>query len=266
MAEILMAEHKGEAAAAKYSAVAESYRVRGEPGRAASIMTEVLRLSPLDLSVRQKLINLLLEQGNVSEALGHYTELADTYYQLTDVDSAHTAYKAALQLAQQSGGDKSWSVKILHKIADIDMQRLAWRDALKDYEQIKTIAPTDQKARALLVDLHYRMGNAAQALAEVDLYIRQLTTIGQAAKALGLLDELMQSYPDDAALLGRLAKLYVDVGRKAEAIAQFDRLGELQLQAGDNAGAARSIQTIIDLGPEDPGSYRQLLDQLRGQS
>jgi tetratricopeptide (TPR) repeat protein len=266
MAEILMAERKTDAAATKYSTVAEAYRVRGEPGRAAGIMAEVLRLSPLNLEVRKKLIDMLLEQGNVPEALGHFMELADTYYQLTDVDAAHAAYHSALQLAQRSGGDKSWSVKILHKIADIDMQRLAWRDALKDYEQIKTMAPTDDKARAMLVDLHYRLGNAKQALAEVDLYIRQLTTIGQGAKALGLLDELVQNYPDDAGLLGRLAKLYADVGRKAEAVAQYDRLGEIQLQSGDNTAAAQTIQAIINLGPEDPSGYQQLLAQLQGKS
>ena len=71
----------------------------------------------------------------------------------------------------------------------------------------------------LLRGLHLRLGNARQAAAEVDLYLKQLLTIGQGAKAISLPEELLQNYPDQAALISRLARLYQDQGRRPEAIA-----------------------------------------------
>jgi len=63
--------------------------------------------------------------------------------------------------------------------------------------------------------------------------------------------------------VARLGRLYQDTGRRAEAIAQYDRLGELQLQAGHTAQAAETIRTILTLQPDDPGAYEQLLGELQ---
>jgi len=37
-------------------------------------------------------------------------------------------------------------------MADIDVQSLDWREALRIYEQIKTMKPDDPRARASLID------------------------------------------------------------------------------------------------------------------
>jgi len=263
MAEILMAENKTDAAIAKLSAVAESYRMRGEAGRATRVIQDVLRMRPFDVGLRGKLIETLNDQGKVEEAVAQYIDLADTYYQLADTDSARTTYTDALKLAQQPGVNKSWSVRILHQMADIDMQRLAWRDALKAGEQIRAIAPDDVKARGMLVDLNFRMGNDRSAIAEIDSYIKFALGANQIAQAVALLEEISVNHSESAAIVARLAKLYNDQGRKAEAIVQYDRLGEIQLNAGENAQAVETIKTIIALGPDDPSAYQELLAQIQ---
>jgi len=68
--------------------VAQTYRARGELVRAGRITQQVLRLSPLDVSMRSWLIELLVEQHKTEEALQQFFELADTYYQLADLESA----------------------------------------------------------------------------------------------------------------------------------------------------------------------------------
>jgi len=262
IAEILAAEQKQEAAIAKYAAIAATYHIRGETLRAAKIMQQVLRLSPLDVKMRSKLIELLMEQGHAEEALNQYLDLADTYYQLADLESARTTYAEALTLAQKSP-TPTWSVRILHAMGDIDLQRLAWREALRVFEQIKLLAPGDAKANEALVDLYFRMGNAKQAIAQLDDYLRQLLGSGKAVQAINLLEELVGGQPKERALVARLGRLYQDQGRKAEAIAQYDRLGEMQLEAGEKTQAVETIRTIIALGPENPAGYQQLLAQLQ---
>ena len=263
MAEILTAENKPVAAAAKYAVIAESYRQRGEMGRAARIMQQVLRLNPLDLGVRNQLIDMYLDQGKLEDALGQYVELADAHAALADLTTGRATYADALRVAQENRLDSSWSVRILHKICDIDMQLLNWREALKEYEQITTLAPGDEKARLLLIDLHFRLGNPRAALGELDVLLKQLLAARNVSRAASVLEELATNYPDEAQITERLARTYQNMGRKLDAIAQYERLADQQLNAGGNAQAAETIKTIIALRPDDPAAYQELLAQIQ---
>jgi tetratricopeptide (TPR) repeat protein len=263
IAEILSAEDKQPAAIEKYRAVADTYRMRGELTRATAIAQQVLRLSPLDVSMRSWLIELLVEQHKIEDALQQFADLANTYYQLADLESARNTYADALILAQQNNLSKEARVSLLHKMGDIDLQRLNWREAQSVYEQIKSLAPDDGPARATLIDLLFRLGNSKQGLAETDLYLRQLLAGRDTARAIEVLAEMAETHSKESGLVARLARLYQDTGRRAEAIAQYDRLGELQLQAGQTAQAADTIRTILTLGPDDTQPYAQLLDELQ---
>jgi len=262
MAEILVAENKTEAANVKYTVIAEAYRHRGELGRAARIMQQVMRLNPFDLNIRNRVIDMYLDQGKLEDALGQYIELADTHVALTDLATGRATYMDALQVAADNHLDTTWSVRILHKLGDLDMQLLSWREAVKEYEQIRTLAPGDEKARTMLIDLNFRLGNPKAAIAELDNFLKQLLAARNALKAIAVLEELSANYPEDTAVLTRLARMYQDMGRKVDAISQYEKLGELQLNAGQNAQAAETIKTIIALGPDDPEQYQELLAQI----
>ena len=263
MAEILAAENKTPAAIDKYAMIAQTYRARGELVRAARIAQQVLRLSPLDVSMRAWLIEVFVEQHKIEAALQQFFDLAETYYQLADLESARNTYADALILAQQNNAGPDWSVRLLHKMGDIDLQRLNWHEAQHVYEQIKALAPGDEPARATLIDLLFRLDSGKPALAETDSYLRQLLTARNTAAAISLLEEMVETHSNEAGLVARLGRLYQDTGRRTEAIAQYDRLGELQLQAGQTAQAADTIRTILSLKPDDPAAYQQLLNELQ---
>jgi tetratricopeptide (TPR) repeat protein len=147
-------------------------------------------------------------------------------------------------------------------MGDLDLQRLDWRQALRLYEQIKNLEPSDQKARSMLIDINHRLGQSRQALAEADDMLRYFASAGRLPKAVEVLEELVRSQPEEVGVRARLARIYHEMGRKAEAIAQLDSIGEIQLQAGNRAEAAKTIQSIISLGPDDAAGYRQLLAEI----
>lgn len=261
MAEILVAENRPEMAADKYKVIANTYQVRGEAARASRLLQQALKLNPMDIAARRQLISLLNSQGRTEEALLQYGELADMYYDLADLETARETYAEGLKVAQQSG-NRQWSVNLLHRLGDIHMQRLAWRDALRVYEQVRQLMPNDEKARIALIDLHYRLNNPRSALAELDAYLKLMVSQRNLATPTVVLEELLNSYPDDPQLIARLARLYQEQGRKTDAIARYDQLADIQLQQGQNDQAKETLRVILALGPDDPTLYRQLLDQL----
>ena len=119
------------------------------------------------------------------------------------------------------------------------------------------------QARITLIDLNYRLGEWRQAVTETDDAVKYFAGAGQLAAGIEVLAQLVQSHPSELALRSLLARAYQETGHKAEAIAQLDAIGDLQLQAGRRADAVRTIQAIIALGPANVPEYQQLLAELQ---
>jgi len=248
----------------KFEVVAHSYSVRGEANQAVNLLRRVVQLAPMDLAARTRLIDQLLARGQIDEALAEYLELAETYYRLAELDLARKTYATALRQAQQSNNNRSWSLQILRRMADIDVQRLDWRQALRVYEQIRTLQPDDLDSRKQIIELNLRLNQMAQAEAELDNYLNYLEGLGRRAEAIDLLESLVEDSPSQPMLRSHLAEEYRRTGRVQDAIEQLDALGELLLDAGDKAGAIRALQTIIALNPPNVADFKAALEQLQG--
>ena len=230
--ELLLKENHTQEAIQKLLIVAQVYSVRGETDQAIGLLRRIIQLNPMDLTIRNRLIEALIGQGNVDEGIREYLDLADTYYRLTEFDSARKTYMLALRQAQQSNASRKWSTKILMRIADIDMQRMDWRQALRVFEQIRILQPDDEKARLNLIDINYRIGQENSGLIELDSYIRFLEDKGQAEKAVQFLTELIVDRPTKIDLHRRLAELYQKTAQTEKAIEVMDTMGELLVERG----------------------------------
>lgn len=261
--DLLLKENHLAEAVAKYIVVARTYKSRGEIHRAVDLYRKVTQLAPMDLNARKRLIELLVARDQLEEAVQEYIHLAEVYYNLADLEMARKTYKEALRLAQQPRVDRQWRVKILHLMADIDLQSLEWRQALRIFEQIRTLKPDDEPSRLSLIELNYRLGQEQAALAEVDNYINYLVGVHRADQAVVFLEKLVSDYPQHNALRSRLGDAYRLNGRKADALRVYDELGEACLEAGDRAGAIRAVEAILALNPDNKNDYLSLLSQLR---
>ncbi len=264
IAQILLAEKRLQESTDKFRLIAETYMIRGQNDRAASILNEVLQVAPMDLAVRGTLIELLRKEERWDAVLEQYIDLADAYYQLTDFDKARETYEETRRLAERQGAPNEQIIHILHRIADIDVSRLDLRQALRTYEQIRSMAPEDERTRKALMDLNYRLNNRAEAIRELDMLMRLYAQQRRPDLIVQVLEEQVALYPDEMALRSRLAAFYAHVGRRQEAVAQLDTLGELQLDAGMHKEAAQTIRQIIALNPPGIEDYQRLLSQLGG--
>jgi tetratricopeptide (TPR) repeat protein len=264
MAEIMIREGRVRNAIGKYNMVAKTYLVRGENDRAASILSEVLEMAPLDISVRQSLIELLEAEERWNDVIDQYIDLADTYHQLGNFDLSRETFNLAERTANRVNSPVEKIVRIKHRMADIDQVRLDMRRAQKGYEEIVQLNPDDERAHRMLVDLNYRSANQIEAIRRLDQLLSIYARKKEINKITQLLEELVTLYPNDTGLRSRLGSIYVQLKRKSEAIVQFDALGELQLEAGLHKDAANTIRKIIGLNPDGLDDYRRLLAQLGG--
>jgi tetratricopeptide (TPR) repeat protein len=204
----------------------------------------------------------LTSHGKIDRALQQYLTMGDTYYQMAELDRAREKFNEALQLAPRGDPGKRWAVRILHRIGDIDMQRVDWRRAISVYEEIRELAPDDEKARITLIDLYYRFDRPTRAIVELDELVKALREGNKSQKILPVLEGIAQEHPKDIPIRTRLAQAYLNARDVEGALAQLDTLGELQIQAGRIDEARRTIQTILRLNPPNADAYRELMDQL----
>ncbi len=264
MAEIMMREGRVRQAINKYNTVARSYLVRDETERAASILTEVLEMAPLDISVRTSLIELLENQERHAEALDHYIDLAVTYNRLGNFDQAKESYLTAEKLARRTHAPVEKVVLIKTQLADMEQMRLDTRRATKLYEEIIEIAPDNEPAFRRLVDIYFSQGNQVEGTRRLDALLNIYAKKRQVSNIVQILQELVKTYPKDSGLRSRMAGIYRQLGRNQEAIEQLDALGELQLEAGLHRDAVNTIKQIIKLKPANLNDYKKLLSQLGG--
>jgi tetratricopeptide (TPR) repeat protein len=261
--ELLLTQDLVPEAIEKFLVVARSYSVRGEAGRAIETLHRVVSLSPMDLNARNELINQLITRGASSEAVEEYFKLAEVYYSLADLPNSRKAYVKALRLAQISNLDINWQVRVLHRIADIDIQSLNWRQAALIFKEVVKLKPDDEKGYAGLLDLNFRLGEGRQAIKELDNYIQYLKTNNRSSDAIRFLERQVEERPQQAAIRRRLGELYFMAGNLEKAVQQLDLTQEILTKSGDRAGAIAVIQRIIELNPPDVEQYRKMLQSLQ---
>lgn len=262
MGELLLRQNRNQAAIAKFTVVAETYAVRGEAKRATDLFQRIVEISPMDRASRNRLIRRLIEQGQVDQAIHEYIKLADVHYRLAQLDVARTTYENALRLAQQTNADPTWSARILKHMADIDMQRLDWRQAMRVYEQLRTLSPDDSDTRAHLIDLNVRLGQETQASAELDNFLTYLAGRAMEVKAANFLESLVTEHGEMHFARRRLAELYQQRGQTEDAIAQWDKVAEVMVTRGNHEAAKEAIRAILVLNPPNAEQYRTALQNL----
>jgi tetratricopeptide (TPR) repeat protein len=261
--ELLLQQGRTQDAVSKFLIVADLYNLRGEGTQAVRLLTRVTQMAPMDLKVRNRLIDILANQGKVREAIQECVKLAEVHYQMAELGKAREVYSSALRMAQQAKIERSLSVQLLYKIADIDLQRLDMRQAVRVFEQIRTLEPEDIEARLKLIDLDFRLAQDSPALSEVDGYVSLVENSGKRSKAIEFLKRAINEQPAKLELHKRLADVYVRDGKTVEAVEQFDMIADALLNANNQRGAIMILKTIIALNPPNVTDYQDALTQLQ---
>ncbi|MHC1781609.1 MAG: tetratricopeptide repeat protein [Anaerolineaceae bacterium] len=263
IADLLFQKKQIYDAVTKYLLIEKCYELRGEVNQAIRLMLRVEQMVPANLEVRNRLIELYFTLGRVDEAIQHYLDLADMYYHMADLEKARQTYLAVLRLSQKSRQNRTWTGKILHKIADIDMQRLEWREAIRILEQIRTMIPEDDEARASLVELNFRLGQDEAALAELDSAVAFFEKNQQVPSAVEFIVNAIIQRPEKRDLRSRLLVLSNRIGDVTAIVENLDHKADRLVETGNKPGAVSLLEVIISLYPPNVEDYKKVLENIK---
>ena len=262
MAELLITEGRAMEAVEKFLLIATAYNIRGETVQAITLLRRVTHLAPMDLSIRGMLIDLLKSVGRLDDAIQQYMDLANVYYLLAELDLARQTYQSALTLSQQSSSTRQWAVQVLNKLADIELQSLDWKQAIRIFEQLRSLQPQEPAPRATLISLHLQMGQDNTAMSELDSYLKLMEAPENATKCAHFLDSLLEDRPGEAGIQKRLMEFYTSRGQSAKAVEKLDALAEKLLKSEDKVNALATIKNIVALAPPNASEYQKLYNEL----
>jgi tetratricopeptide (TPR) repeat protein len=262
--DLLVKEGHLPGAVEKFITTADLYHARGETSQAISLLKRVTTIVSMDLEVRGKLIEFLNSQGRIEEVLNEYMDLAKVYYQLAELDMARKTCLTGAKLAQEAPNRQAWVVKFLNRIADIDMQRLDWRNAIKVYEQLCSMQPEEPSSRVKLIDLNLRLGQNVNAISEADSYVSYLQKGGQRDLPIGFLREMSKEHPDVLEFQRRLADLLIKDEKLPEAIKVLDYVAKTLVQSGNKNAAVETLKLILKLNPPNIQEYQNAINKLAG--
>lgn len=262
MGEILINEGRVAEAIEKFLIVTKLYMIRNDNASALRLLTRVTRLAPMDITVRKTLIELLRLENNYDEMIRQYMELANVHYLLADLVEARRAYHTALKLSRQVRSGREQSLKILNRLADIELQSLNWKEAILVYEQIRSLLPLDPAPRIALVDLYYRLKLNTAAINEVDAFLKLLEAEQKSPEIEKFLDDLLLEHPDNMDIHRRLAAFCVSQGQLVKAVAKLDALAEKLMEDKNTVASAEVIAQIIALDPPNKVDYEKLYQEI----
>jgi tetratricopeptide (TPR) repeat protein len=263
MGELLITEGRITEAVEKFLVICNLYIIRGESAQAIRLLSRVTKLAPMDLSIRSMLIDLLKSIGRIDDAIQQYIDLANVYYLLAELDMARQTYQAGLALAQKSSAVRDWSIQILNKLADIELQSLDWKQSIKYFEQLRSLDPMEPAPRATLIDLYLQIGIPQAAMNELDAYLKLVSTSEQPTKCVRFLDDLLQERPDNVEIQKRLVSYFQSKNQLPLAFEKLDALAEKCLGIENKVGALATLEHLISLQPPNVQEYQTLLQELK---
>jgi tetratricopeptide (TPR) repeat protein len=266
MGEILAKEGRIQDAVEKFLLTAELYSLRGETGQAIQLLNRVTQMAPMDLTIRSKLIELYGLQGRTEELIKQYIELGGIYYRLAELDMAKQTFMAGLRYAQESKNGKPLVIKILSRVADIDEQRFDWRNAVRVYEQLRTMQPEDVSTRSHLIDLDLRMGQINPAVSEFQGFVALLINTGRQAEALKFAKDFCKDHPDQTVIREQYVDMLVMSKQHKEAIAELEAILPLQTEDGNKQKVAETLQKLITLNAPKAAEYKAALQDMMKKS
>lgn len=133
-------------------------------------------------------------------------------------------------------------------------------NAIAEYEKIIKEDPKDVTVLNTIGDLYARVGQNEHAVMYFRKVADQYAQSGFTVKAIAVYKKLVKLQPNSSDNTFKLAELYTQQGLFNDARAQYMQIADGLLRSGDSNQAARVLQRILELDPENAHTQTKLAD------
>lgn len=268
-----------------YLAAADTLSKEGNKEKLLEIYEKILALSPSNIPLRNKVAEIYLKEGLISEAVKQYLHIARLYGEKGETEKAIDFYRKTLDtqplnreaILELNGlyertGDLARAIEQMKEAADLFPQdsdilvRFAelciaggmFAEAREYLGQIIEMEPGNIRARRLLGDMYVKEGDREKAWSE---YRSVLDDI--------LLDEnyedairLLESFKDiDRVETGkRLVSLHIQLGDSPRVVQELTALGEVFIGQGKKKEALNCYREALKTVPGDDSVKARVLE------
>jgi len=134
------------------------------------------------------------------------------------------------------------------------------QNAISEYEKVLKEDPKDLTVLNTVGDICARVGHMEQAAGYFKKVGDTYAAEGFTVKAIAMYKKLTKITPGVTDSIIRLAELYTVQGLYNDARAQYVQVAETYIKAGNNEGAAKTLQKILELDPENTAMQGKLAD------
>ncbi len=190
LAEILAKEGRSDEARAKYQTLAELSLARGDVARAEGFYRALLKISGDDIGDRSRLIDLLIKQNRIDDALEQYEILGDGQMRGGNFAKAAEKFAEGVRLAGRTSAVSPMAITLRHRLAEAHARQGDFKGALAAYQEIHQQSPNDERAQFHAIDLEFRLDQVGNALKDLEDLLTRYQTRSEPQKATAVLEEL----------------------------------------------------------------------------
>ena len=254
-----------------FSRIADHYREQEFRLKAIAMYRKIEKLNPRDPKTAKTLADLYAAQGLIVDARAQYLIVADAYsragdtkstlkvlHKIADLDPHNTNIRLKLAEGYLKEGMQAEAARTFVEAASRMLENGAFEESLNAYSKALELRPNDRATLKGLVSAHAALGTAEDA-AEI-------------------LEEVVAASPDDAELISMLAEAYIEaedasgaerairllMAQDASNYRRYIEVARIYLKAGDENESARVLGTIIEpmLAGREENDLLELVNEL----
>jgi pilus assembly protein FimV len=150
------------------------------------------------------------------------------------------------------------AVKVFTKIADHYSKDGFFLKAIAIYKKINKLDPSKLDVYARLADLYAKQGLAMEAKSQYQVLADYYLKHGDPSNAVTIYRKISELDPNSINVHVKLADLYVQVGKTAEALKEYDRVGRMLLKRAMLDEAVQVFRKALKIDPRNT----ELVDSL----
>ena len=275
-----------------FERLAQVYLTDGFNSKAIAIYKKIAKLAPNELAPLERLADLYVQQGVLSEARPLYLQIAEAHLKTNRAPKAVEVLHRLLEVEPESPrvqmrlaelynvlGQKkeaaetylNYAQRLLDRGEADEAEKLAERAMAVDPENAGTllfkgrclVALNKTEAAIAVFEKHPEAdagGDVTNTIVDLELKAGQIEKAADRAR-----NQLLRGSAH-CALLHRVADSLIESGQPAEALPLLAELREPMIEAGEQDKYVKSLASVADRLPGDPGPLETLADFCRSTS